>query len=629
MAGRSFKRSRTLLLVSSSLSVLAVCSVVSLRAQTLDQLTDANPAPPKPAAAGDTSLSGQTDNVDAGIRHNKYGPFDDPPGEPLTVGSTPGDAARPSDSGSGPSSPESTPAVADAPAAPELTPPSPVILAHPEVIDSAKFTANGQTQQLFGVVGLPGDETKGLRAYIVKAGDQLTCQAKTASESVCLLPDGEDVAMVALVNGVAQARLDAPDPYRAQESAAQAARRGIWANLPPPPVLISHPVITDTATFKADDKVYQLDGVNGVPGPIASSLQSYVASHGDNFTCQQQGLSAFYTCVLPDGTDLADVALVNGVAYIGSDATNDYRLQQHEAIVNKRGIWATMPPAQVASYETPPPVGELEANVPAEAAQPTDGLSYVGGQPTALIDGEIVFLSFAGAAGWGYYDHLHHWRGAPEGFAHHLNEFHPEGRGLHGYGAGGVRELHLRGEEFHPGVISSLGRPGSFERPSLGGRPEFLGRPEFGRPAFAGRPEMGRPGGFAARPEIRGPVFAGRPEFNHQNFVAPPSRFAAVQPSPYRFAGQPTPMIGRPSFMPQPSGFAAPPNRFAGQPTPMMGRPSFMPQPNGFAAPQGGMIGRPAVMGGGFNRPPMPVTRATPVAVARPAPAPVAVARHK
>ena len=236
MASQCSRASRLLLLLSSSLPALAVCGALSVRAQNLDQITklDAGAPSSSPAVAG-TPPDHDASNVDAGIRHNKDSPFDTPPVDTQSVASMP--AATPAAGEPPPSVIPAPPAVAPAAAKPPENPPAPpidtaattpappapipVVLAHPDVVDSAKFTANGQTEQLFGVVGLPGDEAKGLKAYIVKAGDQLTCQTKGANESVCLLPDGEDIAMVGLVNGVAQARVDAPDAYRAQENAAQ------------------------------------------------------------------------------------------------------------------------------------------------------------------------------------------------------------------------------------------------------------------------------------------------------------------------------------------------------------------------------------------------------------------------
>jgi endonuclease YncB( thermonuclease family) len=385
-------------------------------------------------------------------------------------------------------------------ALPMVPAPLPVSLLHPEAVNSAEFSANGQTVRLFGVIGVGGEGARGLKAFIAGTGDSLTCTPQTAAEYTCLLPNGTDIAMVALVNGAAQTRTDASDAYRQQETAAQAARRGIWVNLPAPPVLVKHPVVRDTATLEADNAVYLLDGIEGVSDRPALELQGFIAANGDAVTCQQQGASSYYICLMPDGTDLAKIVLVNGAAHVAGGAADAYRIQQREAIANHRGIWPAMAPAQIARYETPPPLQD-NAAFALEAGPEAEGITYVGGQPTALVDGEVAFLVFGGVAGWGYYDHFHHWRGAPERFGHHLEHFHPEGRGLRGYGPGGMRETHLRGEEFRSGGLRNaslehrgeVGHAGFADRREVRG-PEVAGRPEAGRPAFAGRPEVGRPG---------------------------------------------------------------------------------------------------------------------------------------
>jgi hypothetical protein len=49
-----------------------------------------------------------------------------------------------------------------------------------------------------------------------------------------------------------------------------------------------------------------------------------------------------------------------------------------------------------------------------------DGITYVAGVPTAVVDGETVFFTYGGDdAGWGYYDHYHHWRGVPGHYRAH------------------------------------------------------------------------------------------------------------------------------------------------------------------------------------------------------------------
>jgi endonuclease YncB( thermonuclease family) len=488
------------------------------------------------------------------------------------------------------------------------------VLGHPDVIDTAKLAANGLTVQLFGIMGVGGPPAQGLKSYIAGSGDKLICQAKATADYTCALPDGTDVAMVALVNGAAQTRPDAPAAYHDQEAAAQTARRGIWANLPPPPIPVRHPVVHTTGLLEADRSSFALDGVDGIAGPYAAQLQNYILTAGDSLDCQEQGVSQSYTCVAPDGTDVAKVVLVNGAAKAAPDAPDAYLLQQRDAIINRRGIWATMTEAQLQPYLTAVPADPVYL---AEIGPDADGISYVGGQPTALIDGEVVFLALAGAAGWGYYDHYHHWHGAPDRFARHMERFHPEGRGLRGYGPGGLREAHLggHGEFGHAGELrrpGEIGRPGEFGHAGELRRPGEIGRPgEFGRPgearAEAGRGEFGHPG--EARAE------AGRGEFGHPGAGRPEMGRPEMGRAEAAHPGL-RPEMARPA--------AAPVNRFAA--AQQVARPAA---PASFVRPtMPSPMARPA-MPAAMARPAMPVAMARPAMPAPHPAAPAPAARHK
>jgi endonuclease YncB( thermonuclease family) len=388
------------------------------------------------------------------------------------------------------------------PEAPAQPPAEPRMLDHPAVIDTAKLQAGDSTVALFGIVGQDGEAAKALQAYIVDNGGQVTCQPQPNSEYICLLVDGTDVADVSLVNGAAQTRVDATDEYRTQETEAQNARRGIWANLPPPPIQLKHPTVRDTATLVVEGKIYRLQGVEGLGGQYARDLQGYIAAHDDALMCQPQGKPDHYICVLPDGTDVAKEALVNGAAKVSADSPDSYRLQQAEALDNKRGIWANITIAAAASariYAAP----STTVVVPGDEA---DGVTYVGGAPSVVIDGAPVFLTYAGVLGWGYYDNWHHWHGAPPPFIAHMQRFHPGGVGLPGYQPAAMR----------PGFGGPPGGPvppgGGPIRPGgpvpLGGlaRPGGLGPPGIG---FAHPGGFGGPGGGFIRPGSFAPVGGG------------------------------------------------------------------------------------------------------------------------
>ena len=450
--------------------------------------------------------------------------------------------------------------------------PATLPLEHPQEIDPATLSGAGLTVALFGITALP-DPGHGLQAYLQAQGDRVSCEphpdapgttAGTPPRYTCYLPDRTDVALVSLANGAAAAADDAPLAYHAQEDAAQAARRGAWVNLPAPPSPVSHPVARTSALLVASGQSYPLDGLLGIAGRPAQELQAYIAAHGDMLMCQPGG--GRYLCTLPDGTDIAKVALINGAARVSDDAPDAYRQQQALAQAAHRGIWAVAaaPPAGAVAAGPPIVVAPLPGFAVEDAAGP---VTYIGDQPTAVIDGEPVFFVYGDGLGWGYYDRFHHWRGAPERFAGHLQRFHAEGQGLRGYGGRG-------------------GGPEAFGR---GGRPGF--GPGGGiASGFHGESAGGfRPGGPAAG-GVRGGEFAhsapgfgrGAPSFARGG---PEPGFARGGPAPSFGRGGPSPMLARtaaPAFH-SPAAFA---------------RPSAMPsfnRPMAMAAPRAAPVMRAPV----------------------------------
>jgi hypothetical protein len=295
--------------------------------------------------------------------------------------------------------------------------------------------------------------------------------------------------------------------------------------------------VRDTATLSAEGRIFVLDGIAGFAAPYNDQLQSYIAGNGDSMTCSPQSYPGHYICVLPDGTDIAKVALVNGAAQVAPDAPDSYRLQQADALNNRRGYWVTASQDVVRAALSVP---RQEEYVLVAGDEGVDGVSYVGGAPVALIGGESVFLVYGDGLGWGYYDHYHHWRGAPDRFRNHMERFHPGGYGLRGHD--GFRGGH---EVVRPGVG---GRPEFAGRPGVGGRAEFGGRPEPGGPRIGG--PAGRPGlegphpsnlAMAGRPGVAAPGAPGHPGFAgnaggfHPGPAASPGGF--MRPSPGASAG--------------------------------------------------------------------------------------------
>lgn len=418
-------------------------------------------------------------------------------------------------------------AAQSATAAPGAPPPAePVSLDHPTVVDTADLKSGDTTVTLFGIDGVQGEAAQNLQSFVASSGNQVTCQAQTSADFVCLLPDGTDVAQAALINGAARAKADAPDAYREQEAAAQAARRGIWASLPPPPATVQHPQMRDTATLVADNQTYVLDGLRGLGAPYAGQMQSYIAANGDSVSCSPQNDPGHYICVLGDGTDIAKVALVNGGAIVAADAPDSYRAQQLEALNNHRGIWLNPPPNLLAASAAvaQPAVFALVAG-----DDGADGVTYVGGVPEAVIDGAAVFLIYGGDAGWGYYDHGHYWHDAPGRYRAHMERFHPGGEGLRGYRDAAVVHREVAGAGAHPGEVHTAalaGHPGV----AGGAHPAVVGgvHPTVAGGVHPGVVGGGRPGAVGGGRSLVAP--GARPVATGGGFVHPGASAGGFHP---------------------------------------------------------------------------------------------------
>jgi len=109
----------------------------------------------------------------------------------------------------------------------------------------------------------------------------------------------------------------------------------------PEQAISGRPIIRDTATLVIDGRAILLAGINGVGGAPLNSFKDYVTENGGIVTCLPANAGPYtYTCRLPDGTDLAMTALVNGAARLGDGASAEYRAQEASARANHRGIWS-------------------------------------------------------------------------------------------------------------------------------------------------------------------------------------------------------------------------------------------------------------------------------------------------
>jgi hypothetical protein len=97
----------------------------------------------------------------------------------------------------------------------------------PDMIDTATLTINGQRIPLFGIVGKTGKAVDDLQDYMAQAGASVTCNMQEQAY-VCMLPNGVDVARLALYHGLAEPGPEASDDYRQQAESAKSRHEGVW-----------------------------------------------------------------------------------------------------------------------------------------------------------------------------------------------------------------------------------------------------------------------------------------------------------------------------------------------------------------------------------------------------------------
>jgi len=96
-----------------------------------------------------------------------------------------------------------------------------------EVLSTDTFVVAGQQVQLAGVRGRAVLLT-GLRGWLANNGNQLNCHA-VGSRYRCSTPNGRDVGQIVLANGAGEVDANAPPEYRAAETQARLAHKGIWS----------------------------------------------------------------------------------------------------------------------------------------------------------------------------------------------------------------------------------------------------------------------------------------------------------------------------------------------------------------------------------------------------------------
>ncbi len=351
-------------------------------------------------------------------------------------------------------------------------PVAPVFLDHPKVVDTGHLESGDTIVTLFGIQGWGGDAARSLQAFITANGDRVTCQPHGGDSFTCAMPTGLDVGATALANGAAKTTADASADYRKQEVDAQQAQLGLWTGRPAGPLVLEKPAVQTTAMLSAGGQSVTLDGLIGFPAQFYTlQLQNYIAAHGDRLSCHRQP-NGHSVCLLPNGADIAAVALTNGLARVSADASPAYRSDQAIAVTDRSGIWFN-----------PVAAGGDSVSVPVLTAVPNyqpgavgNGITYANGVPTAVIQGEPVFFDYQPLLGFGYFDIERRWHRAPEPYASNLAHAHPNGAGL--------------------GVVGAVPAAGSFRVPGF-----------FGPNTAASLPRVVGPASPAASVRFHAPSF--------------------------------------------------------------------------------------------------------------------------
>lgn len=266
------------------------------------------------------------------------------------------------------------------------------------------------------------------------------------------------------------------------------------------------PKVIDSATLLINGQLLPLFGAQGLDGEMASGMADYIAAGGNTVACKLRQVPR-YVCLLPNGSDVAMAALINGAALLGPNAPYAYVAERDDALRNHRGIWANIAvPAFTVPAALPPTM--TEAYLGWATAYPLWPVEMVGeggyvidGEPFAYIAGAWQPLAYdPDAGGWGYRGGGG-WHAAPGEFRDRFDRRFPHGEGL-------------RGGMMHAGFRGGFGEHG---REGFRGGEAMRGR-EFGHPGMGGRPGFREAAsrGFTAPHAMGG--YRGGAGFNHAGF---------------------------------------------------------------------------------------------------------------
>ncbi|HKM62681.1 MAG TPA: hypothetical protein VJY39_09345 [Acidisphaera sp.] len=175
--------------------------------------------------------------------------------------------------------------------------------------------------------------------------------------------------------------------------------------------------VLDTQTLEVNGTRFRLAYVEGGPGPLTQRMQSAIVARGGIATCYPFA-DGRYACSLPDGEDIATLAIMFGYTRAAADAPPSLKDAQKEAAAQGYGGWrqesdVAAPPVQppvVVVYPTSPPAVAPDYAAPLPPPDDVSATAEPELPPTVDYDGLSYPLVWGGASlGYGFYDQGHYW----------------------------------------------------------------------------------------------------------------------------------------------------------------------------------------------------------------------------
>ncbi len=174
-----------------------------------------------------------------------------------------------------------------------------------------------------------------------------------------------------------------------------------------PSVTLIRPIVLNTSQLQSGQMIISLFGIQGYSDAPAAALQAYIDFAGQLVTCQAQNPQG-YVCVMPDGNDIAAMALANGDARTTADAPDFYRQLEAGAQAGQRGIWRGASSGNPVNPQSPAN-NILSGGDNPDNVVPADVGAPYGADGPVVLEPQVFLVLGPNGAGWGYYDQGRQW----------------------------------------------------------------------------------------------------------------------------------------------------------------------------------------------------------------------------